>query len=188
MNKSRTLLIGVLFLITAALPFRSNSQPRLSPAEMEQWNNFLDYVKIRGYEGSLELNHSNKNLGLTLFNDFKKHDTTATITYDIVFRVQLEMQDLRKKTVQFFKNRKDPKADSIMNKISKVDGWFGSRTSQFRFPSVTYSATKNGKVIRKKDLGLVAGDGTSAQGFKLVTTPTINKDSIGAKASELKKE
>lgn len=129
----------------------------LTPGEMAQWNQYLDFVKTKGYEGSTDLNNRNKNLGESLFNDFKKNTPGVTIGYDIVPSVQAEMVKLRDQSQAFARRRNDPNADKIMANISPVDGWFGSQTSQFRFPSMTYQETRNGEVVANQDLGLLNG-------------------------------
>ncbi|HEY9664876.1 MAG TPA: hypothetical protein V6C65_41075, partial [Allocoleopsis sp.] len=130
----------------------------LKPEEMSQWNQYLDFVKSKGYEGSAELNVRNKKMGENLFNEFKKANPNVTIGYDIVPSVQAEMVKLRDQAQSFARRRNDPNADKIMSNISAVDGWFGSQTSQFRFPSMTYQEYNNGQLVRNEDQGLVNGN------------------------------
>lgn len=127
----------------------------ITPAEMGQWNQFLDFVKEKGYEGSPDLNAKNKNLGSTLFADFKKANPNISINYDIVPSVQSAMQNLRTESQGFLKRRNDPRAETVMQGISPVDGWFGSKTSQFRFPSMAKEEYTNGVLTKQENLGLV---------------------------------
>lgn len=131
---------------------------KLTPAEMAQWNQFLDHVKSKGYEGSADLNVKNKNLGASLFADWKKGNPNATINYDIVPSVQQEMQNLKTSAQGFAQRRGQANADQIMAGVSPVDGWFGSKTSQFRFPGLTTETYSNGQLVDKRNLGLVNAD------------------------------
>lgn len=128
---------------------------RLAPEEMQQWNQFLDFVKQKGYEGSADLNAKNKNLGSSLFTEFKASNPGININYDIVPSVQNEMQMLQGTTRDFLKRKSLPGADNALQGISPVDGWFGSKTSQFRFPAATLNTYNNGSLIENQDLGLV---------------------------------
>jgi hypothetical protein len=131
---------------------------RLSPAEMQQWNQFLDYVKQKGYEGSPELNKKNKNLGSTLFNEFKASNPGISIDYSIVPSVQNEMQVLGQSARDFATRHNMAGADKLMTGVSPVDNWFGSKTSQYRFPGATLVTTNNGVQTSEKNLGLVQGN------------------------------
>lgn len=128
---------------------------RLQPTEMQQWNGYLDFVKQKGYEGSKELNAKNKGLGESLFNQYKAANKDVTIDYSIVPSVQNEMQQLRNTTQDFLSRKGLPGADKVMNGVSKVDGWMGSQTSQFRFPEATLVQDVNGKAVHQQSLGLV---------------------------------
>lgn len=147
---------------------------RLSPTEMEQWNSFLDYVKDQGYEGSSDLNTKNKNLGATLFSDFKKTNPNLTIDYDIVPAVQNEMQILGQSARDFAARRNDPNAKNLMTGVSPVDGWFGSKTSQFRFPSAVLVNQRNNQTVGTQNLGLVSGN-LQATGVGAAGKPRIPK-------------
>lgn len=158
---------------------------RLTPQEMQQWNMFLNYVKEQGYEGSPDLNQRNKNLGSTLFSQFKKVNPNITIGYDIVPSVQQEMQLLKENVQGFAKRRNDPNADNLMTGISPVDGWFGSKTSQFRFPEMTTQVYNNGQLVSATNNGLLTGNMTptglpnvNAQGKSISILPT---DSVNRK-------
>lgn len=128
----------------------------LTPKKMAEWNMLLDYMKKRGYEGSTQLD-KDKALGQKIFNDFKKENPSVSITYDIVPTVQMEMQKLKQTTQAFLERRKDPNAKAVMSNVSKVDGFLGSKTSQFRFPNMTEMVSRNNAVVSNKNLGLVEG-------------------------------
>lgn len=135
----------------------SDDDPKtLTPQKMSEWNKLLDFLKQKGYEGSTKLD-KDKALGQTLFNEFKKSNPSTTITYDIVPTVQREMEKLKDSAQSFAERHKDPNAKQVMSGISKVDGFLGSKTSQFRFPEMTETALHNGQVVSSANLGLVKG-------------------------------
>lgn len=128
---------------------------QLTPKEMQEWNSFLDFVKLKGYEGSSELNKKDKRLGESLFSEFKKFNPNVSINYDIVPSVQSEMQRLKSTAQDFAARHNDPNAKNIMSDISPVDGWFGSKTSQFRFPEMISQQFNNNNLQSNQNLGLV---------------------------------
>jgi hypothetical protein len=157
----------------------ANTRRRLSPGEMQQWNMFLDYVKDKGYEGSADLNKKNKNLGASLFADFKKANPNIGIDYSIVPDVQNEMQMLGQSARDFAKRRNDPNAENLMTGVSPVDGWFGSKTSQYRFPEQQTVVYNNGQLVSATNDGLLTSNlqatgvpNLNAQGQTTSSLPT----------------
>jgi hypothetical protein len=131
--------------------------PALTPQNMSDWNRFLDFVKQKGYEGSKELD-TNEPLAKSLFDQYRKVNPNTTISYDIVPAVQMEMQKLRNNAQAFAQRRGAKDASNIMSGVSKVDGFFGSRTSQFRFPEMVQNNFHNNALKSTTNLGLVDGN------------------------------
>lgn len=156
---------------------------QLKPEELTQWNQFLDYVKAKGYEGSEELNNRSKALGESLFNDFRKENKNITIGYDIVPHVQTEMTKLRDNARDFAKRHNQAGWEKIMEGISPVDGWFGSKTSQYRFPNMMYNEFRNDSLVKSENIGLV--DGSLKSGKKVPATITGKKIPANAKIEKL---
>ncbi len=127
----------------------------LTPQMMAEWNQFLDYVKAKGLEGSKDLDSKDKGLGQKLFNEFKSANPNITIDYTIVPSVQSEIQKLKQSAQSFAARRGDANAQNIMKDASKVDGWFGSKTSQYRFPDMKVKELHNNQVVGVQNLGLV---------------------------------
>jgi hypothetical protein len=132
-------------------------QPQLSPQNMSDWNRFLDWVKTKGYEGSTELD-TNEPLARSLFDQYKKVNPTTSIHYGIVPLVQTEMQKMKNNAQAFAARRGQKDASKIMSGVSKVDGFFGSRTSQFRFPEMQQNNFHNDTLKSSTNLGLVDGN------------------------------
>jgi hypothetical protein len=130
---------------------------RLAPSEMQQWNQFLDFVKSKGKQGSVELNAKDKGLGAKLFQEFKAATPGVTIGYDIVPSVQNEFMQLQRTAQDFAKRKGDANASKVFSGISKPDGWFGSKTSQQYFPAMIDQTVHNGQLQKVENLGLVDG-------------------------------
>jgi len=129
----------------------------LTPQQMMEWNSLLDHIKSRGFEGSEKLDHD-KTLGQSLFNEWKAKNPGATIDYNAVKTVQGEMQKLRDQAQGFAARKNDPNAKNIMANVSPVDGFLGSKTSQFRFPNMVLNQEKNGNLVSSNNLGLLNGN------------------------------
>lgn len=131
--------------------------PGLTPLQRNQWNQFIDYLDKQGVKGSPLLDQRDKNLGQYYFQKFASTNPGITITYKDVPRVQQELQDYRNGIIGQWKTGKvqipDVKAeDEIMPGLSQADGWLGSKTSSYKYPTASVTTVKNG-VTSKKDYG-----------------------------------
>jgi hypothetical protein len=130
---------------------------KLTPQQMMDWNRLLDHIKSRGYEGSPVLDHD-KALSQQLFQEFAQKNPGTSITYQNVADVQNEMQRLKDAAQGFAQRRGDKGAAAIMSNVSKVDGFLGSKTSQFRFPNMEEKNFHNNVLRGTSNLGLVNGN------------------------------
>lgn len=116
--------------------------PPLTNKQKQDWNMFIDFMDKQGYKGKPELDDRNTDFGRYMFQKFAAHTPGVTITYADVPRVQKEIQDYRNNLIQQYKagkleagyEIKDPETD-IMPGVSKIDGWLGSKTSSYKFPT-----------------------------------------------------
>lgn len=155
----------------------------LSAQERQDWNDFLDFVKAQGYEGSEKLNTGSDALARKLFAEYKKLHPETTMEYGIVASVQHDMQQLKENVQSFAKRKNDPNAENLMKDASKVDGWFGSQTSKYKYPQMLMNTFHNNDLISSKNLGLV--DGTMQTQKSGVQRPQ-QKIPEGAKVEQLK--
>jgi len=117
--------------------------PPLTDQQKIQWNRFIDFMDKEGYKGSDQLDNRDTNMGKFLFQKFKSKNPDVTITYDDVPRVQADLQNYRQHLINQYKSGKmvdknndikDPDKE-IMPGLSQVDGWLGSKTSSYKFPT-----------------------------------------------------
>lgn len=113
----------------------------LTPAEKLQWNQYIDFMQKQGMKGNPALDNKDQKLGEFYFNRFKTSTPGITLTYQDVPRVQSDLQGYRNTLIdQWHKGKIVPdesvKTDEdLMPGISKVDGWLGSKTSSYKFPT-----------------------------------------------------
>lgn len=124
----------------AAIP--QKPQP-LTPEQRDAWNGFIDYLQKTGYKGSTALDNRNMALGQNLLNRYNAMlPPEKRISYEDVARVQQELQDYRANLISKYKAGKVAADSSIKNvdtdvmpNLSPVDGWLGSKTSSYKFPT-----------------------------------------------------
>lgn len=127
----------------------------LTPQQRQEWNKYVDYIKSKGYSGSPLLDKKETGLATKLFGQFKAENPGVTLTLDHIGAVQQEMADLQKSSQAFAARHGDKNPANVMSGISKVDGWPGSRTTQFKFPEMQTQDYRNGSLVSQQNLGLV---------------------------------
>jgi hypothetical protein len=144
-------------MINGLIPPTDGGKPRrLTPQEMADFNKFLDYVKQKGLQGSDRLNHDSA-LRSQLFSEFSKANPGTVINEDIIPSVQLEHQQFAQNAKDFAQRKGGANADSLYNNESKIDGIFGSKTSQQYFVPAQYQQFNNGTLVKNQNLGLMNG-------------------------------
>lgn len=132
-----------------------NDPKPLEPKQREDWNNYVNWLEKKGYKGSPLLDKKETGLARNLFDQFIKENPKSTINYETVKSVQYEMQKLRDAAQGFAARRNDPNAKNIMSGVSKLDGWPGSKTTSFKFPSMSEKQYYNNALQSQKNLGIV---------------------------------
>lgn len=138
--------------------------PPLSDTQRQHWNLFLDYVQKQGYKGSKALDNRNMQLGQGLLTKFNQMNPGSTIRYEDVPAIQGALQAYRNDLVSKWKSGKaegtpDIKSEEdIMGGISPVDGWLGSKTSNWKFPTASFT----------NSAGQVQNFGTNTQAYDTV--------------------
>lgn len=155
----------------------------VTPQERNEWNDFLSFVEQKGYKGSKELDKGSDKLARSLFAEYKTLHPETTLDYSIVASVQKDMQDLRENVQAFAKRRNDPNAENLMKNISKIDGWFGSQTSQYGYPQMVLTTYHNDALVGSENLGVVDKNMNPEKKSTIQKTQKIPK---GAKVEKLK--
>lgn len=127
----------------------------LTPQQRKDWNEYVDFVAQRGYKGSTLLDKKETGLAKKLFDEYKKLKPTASISFEDVPIVQEEMEQLKQSAQAFAARKGEIDANKIMSGISKVDGWPGSRTTQFKFPDMQVQQYHNNALVSSRNLGIV---------------------------------
>lgn len=127
-----------------------DQSPKFPIAKKENWNRFIDYLEKAGYKGSTALDNKDTNLGKTLIAKYNSLYPKQAVNYEDVPAVQTELQNYRQSLVNKWKAGKAnsdgvKSEDEIMPGLSQVDGWLGSKTSSYRFPSATLTHTDGTK-------------------------------------------
>lgn len=122
----------------------------LTNEQKQHWNEFLDFVEKQGYKGSSALDNRNMDLGKNLLNKFNSVRSGAKINYEDIPRVQQELQDYRAGLVDKWKkglaqSDQIKSENDIMSGISPVDGWLGSKTSSYKFPTAVLTTSDGTK-------------------------------------------
>lgn len=118
----------------------------LTNEQKQHWNEFIDYLDKQGYKGSTALDNRNMALGQNLLNKYNQMRPNAPIKYEDISRVQQELQDYRAGLVDKWKkglaqSDQVKTENDIMGGISPVDGWLGSKTSSYKFPTAVLKAS-----------------------------------------------
>lgn len=139
--------------VTTTTP--SQDVPRMTPDQISYFNNFLDYVKDKGLQGSTKLNTGD--LNQQLYGDYAKNNPGVNLPLSDLTRMAQNEQQLQKQFDVNFTQRKDPtKAGAVQDaSISPLDSFFGSETSKRYIPTATQANYVNGKLVQQKNLGFV---------------------------------
>lgn len=130
----------------------------VTPQNMEDWNNFIKYAQQQGLAGSPKLDVRDQNLGQDLLNNYVKANPNTSLNYALVPKIQQELQYYRQQILDRISKGGGELAngatpENFMSGLSKVDGWLGSRTTSYSFPS---AYMHNNNTNTTQALGLAA--------------------------------
>lgn len=122
----------------------------LTTVQKQNWNNFIDFLDKSGYKGSADLDNRDTELGKMLLAKYNAANPKAQIQYEDVPSVQNELQQYRQSLINSWKSGQSQgdgikSVDDIMPGLSKVDGWLGSKTSSYKFPTAVVTHTDGSK-------------------------------------------
>lgn len=129
--------------------------PKLTPAQKEAWNRFIDFVATQKMAGHPSLDQRNKNVGMGLLQAFNLKNPDYALPLEIVPVVQKELNDYRNEALAKWKAGKAiiegvEKEEDFMPGLSQVDGWPGTKTLSSKFPGATLTrTTSEGTEVKK---------------------------------------
>lgn len=128
----------------------------LSPEMMEEWNNFILWLRTKGLAGNPKMDHIA--FSQQAMTAYKQETPDSKITYDIVRPVQTQIKNFRQYSINKIRQGKmdvkpvkdfnlAPDYSNYMDWVNKTteDGILGQYTSQFMFPKyyITYMTDAN---------------------------------------------
>lgn len=111
---------------------------------MRRWNKLIDFAKQKGYSGLADLDH-NPVLRQKVFDEYNKSNPNDYIPQEMVKPIQNEIQTYKQKALSDIKANPSTypgNPDNFMQGISQVDGIFGQKTSQWKFPQTYVDSAK----------------------------------------------
>lgn len=124
------------------------SAQKLTSNERTFWNGFCKYVELNGMKGSKLLDNHDTAISKALFFDFNTLNGTHYDYTTFVTRVQVEISAYRAKALEQIHAGKatcNCTTDAeFMPGLSVIDGWAGSKTTSWYFPSDTVPVYRNG--------------------------------------------
>lgn len=122
---------------------------------MRRWNKLIDFAKEKGYSGLANLDHDPK-LRQKVFDEYNKANPNETIPQDMVKPIQNEIQTYKQKALNDIKVNPSSfqgKPEDFMKGISQVDGIFGQKTSQWKFPQTYVDSAKSKSIGYANQIG-----------------------------------
>jgi len=110
----------------------------IDPTSRQQWNGFVDFVAAKGLKGSPKLDQRDTNLSKKLFEEYSKQNKLQLNYDEFIPKVQQDISNYRTKALEQIKSGKavfNGAEEDFMPGLSNVDGWAGSRTTSYKFPS-----------------------------------------------------
>ena len=154
---------------TASAPVKTTTKPIANTAisigntERNHWNGFVDFVDSKGLKGSTDLDNRDKSLSKDLWNEYSSSNNLNLEYEQFIPAVQKEIQNYRATAIDRIKSGQsrfkdftneqvnDPSFDwdnNFMKGLSDVDGWAGSRTTSWKFPSSVIKNKSTGDTLK----------------------------------------
>lgn len=135
-------LILIALLILSILGAKSQTKVAITAVpEVQQqfWNGFVDFVAVKGYYKSDELDRRDKTISSDLWSDYNEACHTTYDYTSFVKMVQIEILNYREQSLALIHSGRakfDGDDGDFMANLSKPDGWAGSKTTSWKFPYV----------------------------------------------------
>ena len=123
---------------------------KLTPQEKRDWNAYVEHLDKIGMRGKESLDK--EGVGFKYLDDYIKANPKTSLNKEKIYDIQnalMEQRDYIKSQID--QGKAFPKAgqskESIMEGLSKLDAYPGSKTTRYKFPGETWSAEKNKKLL-----------------------------------------
>lgn len=115
-----------------------------------EWNKYVDWLAKKGMRGSEDLDKDD--LGGKMIDAYRKENPSTPISRELVPTIQKEFSKYRDWSLGQIKAQKAAFAkgtteENFMSHLSKIDGYAGSKTTSFSFPSKYLEMFNNDKKV-----------------------------------------
>ncbi len=137
-----------------ATGYQTGGIARMTPEQIDYFNNFNAYVEKQGLKGSKKLN--NQDFSRNLYKQYQTQNP-GTLSYEQLIPMAQQEQYIQKDFDTSFAQRKNlPAADSIAKgAITPYDGLYGPLTSSRNIPKAFQQTFNNNKLVQSGELGYV---------------------------------
>lgn len=130
----------------------SKTYSTLDSQDRSTWNGFVDFVDSKGMKGSPTLDDRNQNISRGLWDEYSTSKGINKSYDEFIPTVQYNISEYRNRAIERMKSGEmnlsnftreqlnAPDFDwnkNFMQGLSDIDGWAGSRTTSWKFPSET---------------------------------------------------
>ncbi len=125
----------LILIILVSISLNLSAQ-QLSRSERQIWNGFIEYLEAKNLRGSTKLD--NHNISKQQFEAYCNANGLSLDYATYVKRVQAEISAYRLKALNQIRTGRavfDGTDAEFMPGLSVVDGWAGSKTTNYKFPS-----------------------------------------------------
>lgn len=115
-----------------------------------EWNKYVDWLAKKGMRGSEDLDKDD--LGGKMIDAYRKENPSTPISRELVPTIQKEFSKYRDWSLNEIKAKRasfanGTNAENYMKHLSKIDGYAGSKTTSFSFPSKYLEQFNNGQKV-----------------------------------------
>lgn len=126
------------------------------------WNNYVDYLNTKGLKGSKDLDNKDTQLSRKVFDEYTKANKLNLKYDEFIPEIQRSISTYRNAAINKINSGEavyTKPIDTFMQGLSTVDGWAGSKTTSWKFPSDNLLDKNTKKPIGKNSVYQKFADG-----------------------------
>ncbi|MFD1255881.1 hypothetical protein ACFQ3S_03650 [Mucilaginibacter terrae] len=147
---------SILLTLFVALVITSANAQTINKEQRAFWNGFVDFLEVKGLKGSAKLDKPGHENSVALFNEYCKLKGLTIPYKTFITQVQTTISVYRAAAWSQVESGKaifDGKEADFMPGLSVIDGWAGSHTTNYKFPTDSVAVVAIGKpVVYKKNI------------------------------------